>query len=77
MLDDFAEEMDKNNELLNKGNQLSLIGIIAYSFEHDIDLDNWIVDFCGRNDSYIKDQTENFRFMREDLEQFVKQSAVA
>lgn len=77
MLDDFAEEMDKNNELLNKGNQLSLIGIIAYSFEHDIDLDNWIVDFCGRNDSYIEDQTENFRFMREDLEQFVKQSAVA
>lgn len=53
-------------------NRLSLVGIVAYSFENDIDLDDWIVDYCSRNDGYISDQEENYLYMKEDLQQFIK-----
>ena len=43
----------------------------------DVDLDNWIVDYCNRNHTYIDDQTENFRQMRNDLERFIKQTEAA
>ena len=47
---------------------------MAYSFENDIDLDGWIVDYCNRNDSYIASQAENFQCMRDDLQQFIKEA---
>ena len=55
----------------------SMAALVAWSFENDIDLDEWIVDFCARNETYISDQTENLRYMREDLEHFISQAAVA
>ena len=45
--------------------------IVAYSFENDIDLDDWIVDYCSRNDGYISDQAENFLHMKNYLQRFI------
>lgn len=59
-------------KLLEEGNKPSLVGMIAYSFEQDVDLDDWIVDFCNRNDDYIPDQAENYEYMKKDLQQFLK-----
>lgn len=58
--------------IMETGNMPSLIGIVAYSFENDIDLDDWIVDYCNRNDGYIRGQTENYHYMLDDLRQYLK-----
>lgn len=63
--------------LLEAGNRLSLVGIVAYSFENDIDLDDWIVDYCSRNDGYISDQKENYEHMKNDLRQFMEREDTA
>ena len=65
------------SELWNEGNVSSLIAVVSWSFEHDIDLDNWLADYCSRTDSYFDNQVRNFEIMREDLEIFIKQTAVA
>ena len=65
------------SELWKNDNMPSLITIVAWSFEHDIDLDEWLADYCGRNDSYLENQLRNFENMRDDLEQFVKAADVA
>lgn len=65
------------SELWNDGNLSSLIAVVSWSFEHDIDLDNWLADYCSRTDSYFDNQVRNFEIMREDLEIFIKQTAVA
>ena len=65
------------SKLWEDGNMPSLVAIVSWSFEHDIDLDDWIADYCSRNDSYIDDQARNYGIMREDLEQYIKQAAVA
>lgn len=65
------------SKLWEDNNMQSLIAIVAYSFEHDIDLDEWLLDYCNRNDSYIDNQTKNFEHMREDLEKFIQSENVA
>ncbi|MEZ3516820.1 MAG: hypothetical protein K1W37_16610, partial [Lachnospiraceae bacterium] len=58
-------------------NMPSLISIVAWSFEHDIDLDDWIVDYCSRTDSYFENQVRNYESMCEDLKQFIQSVSVA
>ena len=65
------------SKLWEDGNMQSLIAIVAWSFLNDVDLDYWLADYCSRNDTYINDQAENFRHMRDDLQQFIQQAAVA
>ena len=75
VLNDYTVNVDNSSKLLNPQNKLSLIAIVAYSFEIDVDLKDWITDYFGRNDSYIIDQKENYVHMRHDLDNFIKSSA--
>ena len=77
VLQTFAQKIGHTSSLWKDNNIPSLISIVAWSFEHDIDLDNWFVDYCSRTDSYFDDQLMNFETMRKDLEQFVKSADVA
>lgn len=77
VLDSLMEKSNCDAKLLEAGNRLSLVGIVAYSFENDIDLDGWIVDYCSRNRDYVSDQTENYGHMKDDLQQFLKLADVA
>lgn len=70
MLDGY--NIDKHSRLLHFENEPSLIGIVAYSFEHDIDLDNWIVEYFGQHEDYIEDQEKNYFSMKNDLENYCK-----
>lgn len=77
---EILESLARNigqSKLWEDDNMPSLIAIVVWSFEHDTDLDDWIMNYCSRNDTYINDQVENFRHMRDDLEQFIQQTAVA
>lgn len=77
MLRDFALKVDGNSKLFDRQNQASLIAIIAYACNRDIQIDAWIVDYFNRNDSYIDNQMENFQYMKCDMENFMKLSDVA
>lgn len=77
---EILESLARNigqSKLWEDDNMPSLIAVVAWSFEHDVDLDDWIADYCSRNDTYIDDQAENFRYMCDDLKQFIQQTAVA
>lgn len=77
VLGTLARKLDSPSGLLKKDNMPSMAAIVAWSFEHDVDLDDWILDYCNRNDAYANDQAENFRHMRNDLERFIKSADVA
>lgn len=72
VLDSLMKKSNCNMKLLEAENRPSLIAIVAYSFHADIDLDDWIADYCSRNSDYIPDQKENYIHMKEDLQQFIK-----
>ena len=70
MLDEY--NIDKSSKLLEYRNEPSLIGIIAYSFKNDIDLDNWIVEYFKNNKMYFIDQKKNYLHMKKDLDEYIK-----
>lgn len=63
--------VDNASRLMDITNRPSFVALIAYSFERDIDLDDWIVSFFMRNHTYIRNQKENYIHMKRDLDQFV------
>lgn len=69
-LDDLTLNVDNSTSLLEKENRPSLVAMMAYSFEHEVDLDDWLPNFFLRNHSYIVDQKENYQFMVNDFNQF-------
>ena len=77
MLRDFSSKVDEKSKLLDNQNQASMIAIIAYACDRDMQIDSWILDYSNRNDSYIDDQVENFQYMKCDMEEFIKLSEVA
>jgi len=76
VLQAFVREIGQS-KLWENENMPSLISIVAWSFEHDIDLDDWIVDYCSRTDSYFENQVRNYKSMCEDLKQFIQSVSVA
>ena len=73
MLNDY--HIDKKSRLLDWQNEPSMLAIIAYAFKREIDIDEWIIEYSNRNDSYILDQKENYIHMRNDLEEYLQNSA--
>lgn len=77
VLDDLTLNVDNTSKLLDEHNRPSLIAMVAYSFENDIDLDEWIVDYFKRNSTYIRNTKENFLHMKQDLDKYVLKGKVA
>ncbi len=48
-----------------------MIGIVAYSYKEDLVLDEWFLDFFNRQKTYIKNQKENYTYMKEDFDKYV------
>lgn len=71
-LSDYTINVDNNSSLLDEENAKSLKAIVAYSYERDIDPTNWFISFFKRNNTYIKDQRQNFNMMKEDFDNFYK-----
>lgn len=77
VLDSLLGKANCSEKLLEAENKPSLVAIVSYSFENDIDLDDWIVDYCSRNRDYVSDQKENYLHMKDDLEEYLKLADVA
>lgn len=77
MLDDLEDRAVKvGSELLNPDNRLSLLAIVAYSLEHDIDLEEWLEDYAKAND-FIKNQKENYLHMLQSLNEYLVRNTAA
>ena len=70
-LSDLTLNVDNNTRLLDKQNYPSLVAIVAYMFEKDVDMNEWFVDFFIRNSDYIRNQKDNLGYMKADLEHYI------
>lgn len=68
MLDDLTVEVDNNTKLLDERNRPSLIALVGYACENDIDLDDWIKEWFATNTIYALNQKKNFELMRQSLQ---------
>lgn len=59
------------SKLLDEENQLSLLALVAYSYDADIDLDEWLTVYAKNNNTYEVDQKTNYLHMKENLIQFI------
>lgn len=64
--------VDNDTKLLEDRNQISLIGVVAYSYKNEVNLDDWFKKWFETHDEYILDQKKNFNVMVNDLEQYIK-----
>lgn len=65
------------SKLLEVANHLSLLAMVAYSYKHDIDLEDWMTEFAAKNNTYIKDTKRNFYIMVDDLKKYNKKVGIA
>lgn len=77
MLDDLTLDVVNDTKLLEKRNVPSLIGVIAYACENDIDLDNWFIDYFATHTKYELNQKTNFLHMKNDLLAYLGEGLVA
>ena len=71
ILDGLLLNVNNNTKLLDKQNKPSLIGLVAYSCEEDIDLDDWIVDYFNNHKEFKRNQKENYTYMMKDLTEYL------
>lgn len=71
ILDDLTLNVDNSSKLLEHSNKLSLIAVISYACNEDIDLDEWFIEFFRKNHTYIRNQKENYLYMKSDLKKFI------
>ncbi len=70
-LDDLLDNTIKvGSKLLEPENRQSLLAMVAYSYEEDKDLDDWLKKYAENNNTYLKNQKENYLHMVESLEDY-------
>lgn len=74
-LDTITLDVDNSSKLLDVDNHNSIIGVIAYAYQNDVDCDDWFVDYFKRVDTYDVDQKKNYLNMRNDLISFNKRTS--
>ena len=70
ILDDITLEVDNNTKLLDEHNRPSLVALVGYACQNEIDdkLIEWIKSFFVNNAMYILNQRENFTYMKNSLQ---------
>ena len=84
VMDIYEEDLDKlednvirdGSKLKDVANRLSLLAILAYAYQHDITLDDWLADYAEKNNMYYPDQRKNYLYMLKSLTAFNQRTAV-
>lgn len=63
------------SKLLNIENRKSLLALVAYSYERDVDLDEWLEQYAAKNNMYFPDQRKNFLHMKKELNNYIEAKA--
>lgn len=78
ILDDLEDIIIKaDSKLLNPDNRLSLLTLVAYSIENEIDLENWMKEYAKDNNTYFIDQKKNYLHMKQNLDEYLKGKGMA
>lgn len=73
-LDELAEKTIKDgSKLLDSANRKSLLALVAYSYEQDVDLDEWMAEYAVKNNMYFLDQKQNFLHMKSEFKKYLNQ----
>lgn len=65
------------SKLLEVANRLSLLAMVAYSYNNDVDLDDWLEEYAANNNTYFMDQRKNYSHMVNDFKQYQKRVGMA
>ena len=77
-LDGYADNVIKyGSKLLDAANHMSLLAVIAYAYQNDIEIDAWLKEYAENNNTYILNQKQNFLQMRNDLNKYQERMGVA
>ncbi len=82
LYEDSLTDLENNairdgSKLLDQANRMSLLAMVAFSYKHDVDLDEWLADYATNNNTYFVDQRKNYLHMVNDFKQYQKRIAVA
>lgn len=58
------------SRLREEENRLSLLAMVAYSYQEDKDLDDWLAQYAEKTDLYDRNPVRNYLRMREDFERY-------
>lgn len=74
LMDDFKnlDGVNKESPFFDYHNELAFLGMIAYSFKSDKDLDDWLVAYTNKDIAYSDDQVANLDNMLADFKEFDK-----
>lgn len=75
--EDMLDAYIKIDEPIRKDDNLpSLLAMVAHGYktDTDIELGNWFVDFVKKNVTYIHNQKENYLYMKQNFEQYLKEA---
>ena len=61
-----------NSNLRNPENRPSLLAMMVYSYKEDKDLDDWILEYAGKNNTYFADQKKSFLHLKQDFERYCR-----
>lgn len=76
-LDSLTEKTIRDgSKLLNIENRKSLLALVAYSYERDVDLDEWLEQYAAKNNMYFPDQRKNFLHMKNDFVGYIETKSV-
>lgn len=74
-LDALLEETVRvDSKLRNEENRISLLTMMAYSYNVDRDLDDWLREYAKHNNTYFVDQRKNFLHMKDHFEKWEKEN---
>ena len=77
-LNGYADNVIKyGSKLLDAANHMSLLAVIAYAYQNDIEIDAWLKEYAENNNTYILNQKQNFLQMRNDLNKYQERMGVA
>ena len=75
-LEELLENTVKfDSKLREVDNRPSLLAMMAFSYQEDEVLDEWMSDYASRNNTYFIDQKKNFLHMKQDFKQYSQKSA--
>lgn len=67
-----------DSNLLNKNNNLSLLGMVSYAESIDKngeEFEKWLTEYAAKNNMFFPDQKHNFLHMKQDFDQYLKKCA--
>jgi hypothetical protein len=79
-MDIYNEDLDsltgktirEGSKLLDVANRKSLLAMLVYAYERDVNLEQWLEHYASKNNMYFPDQRKNFLHMKKDFVNYIE-----